>query len=154
MKIGLLFILAVPAMMACDTTTGTGEFTGVPPVRIAGSWTYSFQVFDASGNAHCETNGTALINQTQNGDQFAGGVSGVFICTEGSQSDGEQTALVAITAGEVSGLGVRFIAFGCVHLGTIGGDPPNIFSGTLNCTFPVTANGPARPFSGTWSATR
>ncbi len=42
MKFGVLFLLAVPAVIACDTTTDTGDFVGTPSIRIAGTWAYNF----------------------------------------------------------------------------------------------------------------
>jgi len=149
-----LVLLTVVATTACDAAPDITEYTGTPPLRIAGTWTYEFNVYDADGMAHCTTFGNVLINQTQNGDQFTGGVSGVYNCTEGSQSEGDQTAIVAVTAGELTGLGVRFIAFGCIHLGALTDSTARQFRGTLNCTFPVTENGPSHDFSGTWEASR
>lgn len=154
MKIGVLFLLAVPAVMACDAATDVGDFTGTPPARIAGMWTYDFVVYDDDGIASCATSGNVQISQTQNGDQFSGGVNGVFSCSENGLPGEPQTAIVAITAGELTGASVRFIAFGCVHLGGVSGDPPDHLGGTLNCTFPVSEFGPTRPFSGTWGANR
>lgn len=154
MRIGVVLLFAVPAILACDAATDTGEYTGTPAIRIAGSWTYEFNVYDADSMAHCRTYGDVLINQTQNGDQFTGGVRGVYNCTDGSQSDGDLPALVAVTSGELSGLAVRFIAFGCVHLGTLTDASATHLKGNLSCTFPVTEFGPTRPFFGTWEATR
>lgn len=153
MRIAAFFVLPVLATAACDSTSGMG-FGGTPPVRIGGNWTYSFDVIDESRQATCQARGNVNIVQTQIGDQFTGGVSGVFSCMNGGEMTGDQTALVPISGGELTGMGLRFIAFGCIHLGAVSGDPPNHAFGTLECTFPVTEMGPTRPFSGTWEATR
>jgi hypothetical protein len=154
MKIGVLFLLAVPAVIACDSTTYAGDFVGTPSIRIAGTWSYNFIVYDADSGAYCTTSGNVMLNQSQNGDQFTGGVSGVFNCIENGYPGEEQTAIVPVTAGELAGASVRFIAFGCIHLGAVSGTPANHFTGTLNCTFPLSEFGPTRPMSGTWEATR
>src|SRR6185503_9579113 len=101
MKIGVLFLLEVPAVIACDSTTYVGEFVGTPSIRIAGTWSYNFIVYDADSGAYCTTSGNVMLNQSQNGDQFTGGVSGVFNCTENGYPGEEQTAIVPVTAGEL-----------------------------------------------------
>jgi len=155
MKVCAFFPLAALALAGCDTTSATGNFTGTPAIRIAGSWTYRFDVIEPSMMATCHlTRGTMTINQTQNGDQFTGGVSGDYACINGGEAPEPATAIVPVTVGELAGQGVRFIAFGCIHLGALTGSDANHFAGTLNCTFPLTEMGPAYPFSGTWEATR
>ena len=153
MKTCTFCLLAVLALAACDTVSDTNGATGTPPIRIQGNWTYSFDVVDETGEATCQTRGSIAINQTQAGDQFGGLISGVYSCTYGGDTN-DQTAVLPISAGELSGLSVRFIAFGCTHLGAASGDPATSMSGGLTCTFPLTPGGPTRVFSGSWGANR
>ena len=152
MKVCAFFPLAALALAGCDTTSATGNFTGTPPIRIQGSWTYRFDVSEPSMMATCQTRGMVQITQTQNGDQFGGGISSIFSCTNGGETTEPTTALLPVTAGELAGQSVRFIAFGCIHLGALTDE--NHFAGTLNCTFPLTEMGPTYQFSGTWEAAR
>jgi hypothetical protein len=153
MRTFTLVLLTVVATTACDAAPDITQYTGTPPLRIAGTWTYEFNVYDGA-LANCRTSGNVQINQTLNGDQFSGYVHGEYACINGGDVPEPVTALVPVTAGELTGLGVRFIAFGCVHLGALTDSTAKQFRGTLNCTFPVTENGPSHDFSGTWEASR
>lgn len=104
--------------------------------------------------ATCQAHGLVFFNPTAAGDQFTGFVNSIYSCFNGGESTGDVTAIVPVSAGELAGEAVRFIAFGCVQLGAFSGSPPNRANGTLSCTFPITDFGPSLSFMGTWEASR
>jgi hypothetical protein len=157
MKISGFFILLVTvlAIAACDRASPIEGRVGTPPLKIGGAWTYKFDVIDQSGLATCQTHdGTLNINPTGAGDSFNGNVRGVFACMLSGDSTGD-FAIAAVTSGELTGESVRFIAYGCVHLGALSGSPPDHASGiVLDCSLGPAPDYPTRPFTGTWEASR
>ena len=157
MKITAFLVLlpTILAIAACDSVTPNQGFVGTPPLKIGGAWTYKLDVIDESGLATCQNHdGTLNINPTGAGDTFTGNVRGVFSCMYGGESTGD-FAIAAVTSGELTGESVRFIAYGCVHLGALSGSPPDHASGrVVNCSLGPAPDYPTRPFGGTWEASR
>jgi hypothetical protein len=158
MKISAFFIRlpTILAIAACDGVTPSQGFVGTPPLKIGGGWTYKLDVIDASGIATCQTyDGTLTINPTAAGDTSNGNVRAPLSCTVGVDSEGYY-GISAVTAGELTGESVRFVAYGaCVHQGALSGSPPDHASGTvINCSFAPLPDYPARTFNGTWEASR
>ena len=157
MKITAFFVLlpTILAIAACDNVTPNQGFVGTPPLKIGGAWTYKFDVIDESGQAICQTHDGALnITPTAAGDTFNGNVRGVLSCVLGGDSNGD-FGIASVTGGELTGESLRFIVYGCVHLGAVSGSPPDHASGTvLNCSLKPAADYPTRSFTGTWEASR
>ena len=152
MKVWAFFpLLSIFAMVACDHTSPAGNFTGTPPIRIAGAWTYAGGLSDTI-MASCQLNGTAILNQTN--DQFTGLLlNGVQVCLYGGERY-EDPLYGPVTAGEIAGESVRFMGAGCLHMGTISGSPANHMVGVFNCSFEMPPGTRAHAFSGTWEANR
>jgi hypothetical protein len=151
MKIYACFLLALFATTGCDNATATGA-TGIPPIRIAGTWTYTGEVSDPAMTASCQMTGTANLNQTN--DTFNGLLNnGSQVCLFGGERT-EDPLYGPVTAGEIGGESVRFRGAGCLHTGTISGSPANHMDGVFSCSFSLPPETPPRTFSGTWQANR
>ena len=154
MRISTFLPFAIFAGTGCGDTTAPKGGTGTPALRISGSWTYTVTATDQGMMATCQANGTVTFSQTDTGDQFGGGLAGMQTCIDGGVSTGAQTVIVPVSAGELAGAAVKFVALGCTHVGSVTGSPPNHFTGTVSCSLAVTEGGTPRPFTGTWEATR
>ena len=121
-----------------------------PPADVAGAWSYTVDLGNASLQATCHSTGTVDITLT--GNTVHGPATYDLTCTS-PVLDFQQAGGGPITGGTVDGTRVKFTdGNGCTFTGTVSGSPPDAIAGDVRCSV-STPDGNVR-LTGTWAATR
>jgi hypothetical protein len=152
MRMHPVVLLATIALTGCDNTqAAVGEIASTT-VQVAGIWSYTDTITTMDETAACKSTVNSVKLTQVNNNFSSGWVPGTQKCTNVEESDGNTWG--PVTAGELYGDFLLFHFLGCVHQGTMTGDPPNHMAGILSCSFPVILGGNSVDWIGTWEATR
>jgi hypothetical protein len=136
-------------LAACGGTGGAGSTGPGTPLDIAGSWSLSGNMTNATLAASCATVGSATI--AQSGGAIGGTASRIDSCTIGSAHPAD-TVAATIDSGQVTGATASFKITACRYVGAITGSPTDQMGGSMTCV--LTFSGMPDTLVGTWHASR
>ncbi len=142
--------LALVTLLAgCGGSAGGGSTGPGTPLDIAGTWTLSGSMTNATLPASCASHGSATI--VQSGAAISGTGTRIDSCTIGSTHPAD-TVAAAIDSGQVTGATASFKITTCRYVGAITGTPTNQMGGSITCV--LTFSGMHDTLVGTWHASR
>ena len=136
-------------LAACGGTAGSGSTGPGSPLDIAGTWSLSGSMTNATLAASCATHGSATFSQS--GGAIGGTATRTDSCTIGSAHPAD-TVVAAIDSGQVAGATASFKITTCRYLGAITGSPTDQMGGSITCV--LTFSGMQDTLVGTWHASR
>lgn len=144
-------LLRLPLIAACTALAACFGNGGVQPntADISGAWQYTEAFTDLSHGISCADTGT--YQMVQAGTTFTGTFTQRGICTT-PQGDVSNTAHGPVSAGQLTGRTLKFVAPNCSYDGSVRADTYDRIDGHVVCQ--VQDSTRLLSLTGSWNATR